>query len=315
MPVWLYVFPGNGTSAMTRYVATFVALLLILGGSHAKAQGERISADVIYGHKFGMALTLDVFKPAGEANGAAVLFMVSGGWYSHWVPARDMANMFVPLTSRGFTVFAVRHGSSPKFTIPEAVDDVRRAVRFVRHKADDFGIDPNRIGVYGGSAGGHLSLMLGTTADEGDPKAGDPVLRESSRVHAVVALVAPTDIKRAAKGAPDRLPAYDSFPALDIDVETAGTVSPLDFVTKDDAPALLIAGDKDTLVPITHSEEIHAALKKVGVPTRLSIVEGAGHGFNAQQTVRAAQEMCDWFEEHLLDKEAGAQEEPEDQAS
>lgn len=300
---------------MTRYAAMFAVVLMLLTSSYARAQADRISADVIYGHKFGMALTLDVFRPASESNGAAVLFMVSGGWYSHWVPAKDMANMFVPLTSRGFTVFAVRHGSSPKFTIPEAVDDVRRAVRFVRHKSNDFGIDPNRIGVYGASAGGHLSLMLGTTGDEGDPKAGDPVLRESSRVQAVVALVAPTDIKRAARGAPDRLPDYDKFPALDIDVETAATVSPLDFVTKDDAPALLIAGDKDTLVPITHSEEIHAALKKVGVPTTLSVVEGAGHGFNAQQTIQAAQEMCDWFEEHLLDKEAEAGKEPVGESS
>jgi acetyl esterase/lipase len=300
---------------MTRYVATFVALLLILGGSHAKAQEERISADVIYGHKFGMALTLDVFKPAGEANGAAVLFMVSGGWYSHWVPAKDMANMFVPLTSRGFTVFAVRHGSSPKFTIPEAVDDVRRAVRFIRHNADDFGIDPDRIGVYGASAGGHLSLMLGTTADEGDPKAADPVLRESSRVHAVVALVAPSDIKRAAWSAEGHLPAYDGFPALNLDQETAASVSPLDFVTKDDAPALLIAGDKDTLVPITHSEEIHAEFQKVKVPSKLSVVEGAGHGFNGQQMLRAGQEMCDWFEEHLLDDKESEKETDEAAAS
>ncbi len=300
---------------MMRSAILIAVTMLVATGSIARAQSPGtqspgIMPDVIYGHKFGMALTLDVFKPAGEPNGAAVLFMVSGGWYSHWVPAKDMANMFVPLTSRGFTVFAVRHGSSPKFTIPEAVDDVRRAVRFVRHKSDDFGIDPDRIGVYGASAGGHLSLMLGTTADEGDPKAGDPVLRESSRVQAVVALVAPSDIKRAARDAPDRLAAYDNFPALDIDQKTAATVSPLDFVTKDDAPTLLIAGDKDTLVPITHSEEIHAELKKVNVPTRLSVVEGAGHGFNAQQTIRAGQEMCDWFEEHLLDKQEAKVAEP-----
>lgn len=296
-----------------RKAFLIAATFLFVASPLASAQTPRLTPDVVYGHKFGMALTLDVFEPAGESNGAAVLFMVSGGWYSQWMPPEKMAPMFVPLTNRGFTVFAVRHGSSPKFTIPEIVDDVRRAVRFVRSKADDFAIDPERFGVYGASAGGHLSLMLGTTADEGDPEAEDPVLRHSSRVQAVVALMAPTDIKRAAHGAKERLPAYDKYPALDIDRETAATVSPLDFVTPDDAPTLLIAGDKDTLVPIAHSEDIHAEFQRVNVPSKLSVVEGAGHGFTASQTIRAAQEMCDWFEAHLLDKPRDA--EIEDSAS
>ena len=82
---------------------------------------------------------------------------------------------------------------SPKFSIPEAVEDVRRSVRYIRHNAEQFGVDPDRLGVYGYSAGGHLSLMLGTASDEGDEQADEPILKVSDRVRAVVAFVAPTD--------------------------------------------------------------------------------------------------------------------------
>jgi acetyl esterase/lipase len=289
---------------MVHRLLPCVILLLLLSADASRAQPAKITPDVVYGHKFGMALTFDVFTPAKDANGAAVLFMVSGGWYSHWAPPEQMAAMFMPLTTRGFTVVAVRHGSSPKFSIPEAVEDVRRAVRFVRYKADDLGIDPNRIGVYGMSAGGHLSMVLGTMGDDGDAKATDPVLRESSRVKAVVAFVAPSDITRMVWSAENRLDEYKKFPALDLDPEKAKEVSPLSHVSEDDAPTLLIAGDKDTLVPITHSEEIHAAFRKVGVPSKLSVVEGAGHGFTGSQLIKVGQEMCDWFEAHLLEKRA-----------
>ena len=141
----------------------------------------------------GMALTFDVLKPA-TANGAGVLFMVSGGWVSSWSPPEQTATRFEALLDGGFTVFAVRHGSSPLFKVPDAVDDVRRATRYIKANAREWGVDPDRLGVFGGSAGGHLSLMLGTTGDAGDPAASDPVLRESSKVAAVVAYFPPVDL-------------------------------------------------------------------------------------------------------------------------
>src|SRR5262249_479520 len=117
--------------------------------------------DVIYGRKFGTALTMDVFTPKENANGAGVVWVVSGGWFS----AHELINQELPfspineLVKRGYTVFAVVHGSQPKFTIPEVLEDMHRAVRFIRHHAPEYKIDPDRIGITGGSAGGHLSLM------------------------------------------------------------------------------------------------------------------------------------------------------------
>ncbi len=271
----------------------------IISGNRLLAEEVKITPDVVYGHKHGLALTFDVFTPAENANGAGVLFMVSGGWYSRWSPPAQIASRFEPLTEKGFTVFAVRHGSSPKFSIPEAVEDVRRSVRFIRLNSKRFHIDPDRLGVYGASAGGHLSLMLGTASDEGNAKAKDPVLRVSDRVKAIVAWVAPTDLRIMVWKAPNHLPAYDRYPALNLDLDQAKAHSPLVHVTKDDAPTLLVVGDQDKLVPIKHSQDIHAAFQKANVPSQLTVLKGAGHGFGGDHAKRAVEELTAWFEKHL----------------
>lgn len=257
-----------------------------------------IEPDVVYGHKDGLAMTFDVYRPE-QTNGGTILFMVSGGWYSSWRPAEQMLPMFAPFTDAGFTVVAVRHGSSPRYGISDAVEDVRRAVRYVRHHADTLEIDPERLGALGMSAGGHLSLMLGTTSDAGDASASDPVLRASDRVQAVCAWVAPTDLRPVAWSDPDHEQQYENFPALDITQDVAASMSPLLAVSAGDAPALLIAGDQDTLVPIWHSEKIHAAFEEASVETSLLAIPGAGHGFAGDDMTRAVTATVDWFTEHL----------------
>ncbi len=103
-----------------------LGLILLLAPTtiESQAPNPEIVPDVVYAHKFGMALTFDVFKPE-QANGAGILFMVSGGWISRWYPPEQAAVRLQPFLDRGFTVFAVRHGSSPRFKVPEAVADVR----------------------------------------------------------------------------------------------------------------------------------------------------------------------------------------------
>ena len=279
---------------------SWFGLLVVCVTLTSSVQAEvTITPDVVYGHKSGLAMTLDVFTPTENANGAGVLFMVSGGWYSGWSPPEQTQAMFKPLTDKGFTVFAVRHGSSPKFSIPEAVSDVRRSVRFIRMNSERFKINPERLGVYGYSAGGHLSLMLGTASDNGDVNAKDPVDKVSDRVAAVVAFVAPTDLRIMVKDDPNRLPAYARFPALDLDMKNAETDSPLLHVTPDDPPTLLIAGDKDDLVPIEHSRNIQAAFEKAKVESRLIEVAGAGHGFQGEDARKSTEEMVKWFELQL----------------
>jgi acetyl esterase/lipase len=255
-----------------------------------------ITPDTVYGHKHGMALTMDVYQPE-QGNGVGVLFMVSGGWFSKWAPPKQTMGLFKPLLDKGFTVFAVRHGSSPKYVIPEIVEDVRRSVRFVRLHAKDFHVDPERLGVCGFSAGGHLSLLLGTTSDDGDPDSKDEVLRVSDRVAAVVAYFPPTDLRPFVKPG---TPYPKNFPALIFDPNDVNDVSPLLHVTGDDAPALMIHGDKDFLVPLWHSEKMCEALKAKGVASELLAIEGAGHGFAGKNAERANKAWVGWFEKHLL---------------
>ena len=257
-----------------------LAMALVLSSTgFAAAASPAITADVIYGHKDGMALVYDVIQ-ADDPSGAAVLFMVSGGWFSRWQPAEQRLPWFAHLLDAGFTVVAVHHGSAPRFKVPEAVADVRLAVAHLRENADRFGIDPNRLGVHGGSAGGHLSLMLGLDA------------QGENRVQAVVAYFPPVDLA-------DVVGPSERFPALDFDPKLAAEVSPINFVSADDPPVLLIHGDQDELVSISHSERLHAALDEAGVANELVVIEGAAHGFQGddQRTARTA--TVEFFRAHL----------------
>lgn len=270
----------------------------IAGPVHADEKCD-ITPDVIYGHKAGMALTFDVIRPVENEKGVGVLFMVSGGWISRWFPPESVvqngagpSNSFSRLVDEGYTLFLVRHGSSPYFKVPDAVADVRRAVRFIRLHAEEYGVDPDRLGVFGGSAGGHLSLMLGTASDSGDQSAADEIEQQSNRVAAVVAYFPPTKIDEFFHLTPQ-------FPALDFDKDLAGSVSPLLHVTSDDAPTLLVHGDKDELVPLSNSERIHEAFVEQNVPAELIVIEGAAHGFGDEGNARATQALLDWFNKHL----------------
>jgi len=274
-----------------------VALAILFAGAppawaQPRADGDvAVTADVVYGHKDGMALTFDVFRPA-DANGAAILYMVSGGWVSRWSPPESAADRFDGLLERGFTVLAVRHGSSPRYKVPEAEADVRLALRHVRIHADELGIDADRLGVYGGSAGGHLALMLGVVSDDGAP-GDDPVLRTPSRVAAVVAYYPPVDL-RSWVGPSER------FPALDFAPELAEGISPVLYASPDDPPALIIHGDADRLVPVSHGERMYAALQAAGVESELVIIPGGDHGFTrAEDRAHAERLMVAWFDRLL----------------
>nr|ADC79146.1 lipase/esterase [uncultured sludge bacterium] len=283
----------------------FLGLFLVFIGSAIQLRADelpKIEPDVVYGHKDGLALTLDVFRPAGEANRAAVLFMVSGGWYSKWAPPEQAAPLFKPFLQNGYTVMAVRHGSSPRYTIPEAAGDVARAVRFVRQNADRLGVDGDRLGAWGMSAGGHLSLLLGTTGDDGKGDGKEPLDAVASRVQAVVAFVPPTDLRVAVWDAPESLPAYRNFPALNLPLPEAEKFSPLVHVSSDDAPALVIMGGKDELVPPKHGEWIAKAFQEKGVEHKLIVAPEAGHGLEGNHEL-AFREAVEWFDKHLKKEE------------
>ena len=301
--------------------------LAFCGKAPVRAADDSVSRieDVVYGRKHGVALTMDVFTPKANANGVGVIWVVSGGWFSSHasIPGTSKVggSYIDELLKRGYTVFAVVHGSQPKFTIPEILEDMNRAVRFIRSNAAKYKIDPDRIGITGASAGGHLSLMQGLAGDNGNPKANDPIDKVSSRVQAVACFFPPTDFLNYGKEGEDALgrgilkgfPAPFDFhewspeknvfvPIVDEakKVEIGRRISPINHVSADDPPTLIIHGDKDLLVPIQQAEIVVAKLKAVGVPAELVVKPGAVHGWpNMNKDVS---KIADWFDKYLAKK-------------
>jgi acetyl esterase/lipase len=285
------------------YSILFVLILAVSSVAQPKpATNADVIPDVVYGHKDGLALTFDIFRPKTNPNGAAVIFIVSGGWVSRYTPPNEAVSRYQELLDKGFTVIALRHGGSPKYLIPEIVADVRRGVRFIRHNAKGWGIDPNRLGVWGWSAGGHLSLMIGLASDNGDSTATEAFMKESDRVQAVVAYFPPVDLRPLVRGLNPSATGtvLDRYPALNFEKEKAADYSPIVFVTSDDPPTLLIHGDQDDLVNISNSQTIFAALKKNNVKTDFITIPGAGHGFRGEDAKRAMTATVSWFEQTLL---------------
>jgi acetyl esterase/lipase len=282
-----------------KKITVIFALLAIPALAHADIANTKetpgITPDVVYGHKDGMALTYDVLAPAGKSNGAGVLFMVSGGWVSRWSPPESSRRFTGDLLDSGFTVFLVRHGSSPRFKVPDAVADVQKAVAHIYENAADFGVDPDRLGVFGGSAGGHLSLMLGCATGPVGEEPDAAAKSGKGRVAAVVAYFPPVDLQPIV-GNPS---VTNRFPALEFPKDRAAYVSPLLHVTSDDPPTLLVHGDKDDLVPISASETMIAALKKANVTSDFITIKGGGHGFRGEGAAQAQAALVAWFEKHL----------------
>jgi acetyl esterase/lipase len=284
-------------------VLALAALALFPLGGRARAQEHKV--DVVYGHKLGCALTMDVFTPA-KPNGIGVIWMVSGGWVSNHNSINPAWAKL--MTDRGLTVFQVVHGSQPKFTIPEIVEDIHRSVRFIRTHASEYSVDPNKLGICGASAGGHLSLMIGAFGGPGKPDAKDLVDRASSAVQAIATLFPPTDFLNwgKAEAVPLDVKQMAPFrPAFGVPAsatpeqqrEIFKKVSPYYGVTEKMPPTLLIHGDKDGLVPIQQSEHLLALLKEKNVPCRLDVKPGKNHGWPGIESELVV--MAEWFEKYL----------------
>lgn len=304
--------------SIVSLIAAFVPSLILSNGYAADAPAYTRTEDVIYGRRPGLALTMDVFTPKTNANGAAVIYVVSGGWFS----AHEFINAgwYTEYLKRGYTVFAVVHGSQPKCTIPEILEDMNRSVRFIRHNAERFHIDPSRIGITGGSAGGHLSLMIATAGKAGPADAKDPVDRESSRVQAVGCYFPPTDFmnygetgRDVFKALTEELKPYKApFDFSQVDAESkryvliedmerrrqiAKDISPVTHVTSDDPPALILHGDADKLVWIQQAQVFQKKCEEMRVPMKLVVKPGAGHGW--ENWIKDMATIADWFDTHL----------------
>jgi len=256
----------------------------------------------------GLALALDVHYPA-ESNNHGVLMIPGSGWhnpgngygdrelkagYDYINEVRDV------LVRRGFTVFVANHRSAPRFRYPAAVEDARRAVRFIRHHASRFSIDAARLGALGHSSGGHLVSLLGVEDVTGEEK-DDPVEGESSKVQAVVAIAAPHDMTVwEAYGLSFAVSFMGERPPTDarrvfLKEGHYAEASPVSYVTSDDASFLLIHGTEDAVVSPKQLGIMDTALREAGVAVESISVEGGSHSPELDH-----EGIVEWFETHLL---------------
>jgi len=277
--------------------------------------------ELIYGRRHGMALTLEVFSPTVEKNGVGIVLFLSEGWYSeHCMIESAIEGYIEPLLVEGFTVFAVIHGSSPKFNVVESIEDARRAVRFVRHHSSRYGVYAERLGAVGDSAGGHLSLMVGCEqVDSSASEVMDAVDREPSCVKAVVAFFPPTDfLNWGTAGSPMLgqhplvpLEAAFSFshfeksrnvfvPITDeaIRLQIARSISPITHVHPMAAASLIVVGDADEYIPPQQSLSLVDQMKRVGMVHELIVNSGGGHD---AETIKAHMpDALAWFKTNLV---------------
>jgi len=245
-----------------------------------------MESNVIYGMISGLALLMDVYHPR-TPKGYGILFVAGSGWNAPLSydaeplkQNRESEIYGLPLSEAGYTVFSVNHRATPRFRYPAPVEDVQRAVRYIRHHASDFGIDPERIGAAGTSSGGHLVAMLGVLDGDGDPRDASPVNRESAKVQCVVASAAPSDLLHRGPHTHSRLLGVSLPRERDpdsIEVRLYVQASPISHVSAGDPPFLLIHGDADQVVSFDQSERMERALKEAGVPVKLLRVPGGAH--------------------------------------
>lgn len=274
--------------------------------------------DIVYRHKFGMNLTLDVFQPK-DSNRAAVLFFNSGGFYSpifvrqnenaagsRWLLFQvtqgdktvDLGLRFSysQLLLNGFTVFDIRHGSGPRFTLDEIVEDCRFAVQFIKKNAKEYDIDPDRIGAWGISAGGYLAALMGTSSFE--KRELEPI---SSDVNAVVAYF-PTGYDWNVEEEVRK-----TLPALQVDQRVLEALSLEVQVSEKTSPTLIIYGEEDESFITEQSERYYLKLQELGVESKRIRISKTGHLFigkdnlfNVQAGEYAMTELLNWFQKYLL---------------
>jgi acetyl esterase/lipase len=276
----------------------------------ASDAASRIEANVVYGMHSGLALVMDVYYPR-QPNGVGIIWISGSGFHApegygarqlklnYWTQAHTG-----PLIEAGFTVFAINHRAAPRFRYPAAIEDVQRAVRFIRHHADKFGIASDRIGAMGESSGGYLVALMGVLESAESPSTVDPVERESARIQAVVAMSALSDLTETfSSRVATILGSFMGRPCCrggGPDEQLYRAASPRFHVDSGDPPTLLIHGDQDDVVPFAQSEAMLAALRAAGVPAKLIALPGAGHSYDAAPELPDfSAETIRWFAEHL----------------
>ena len=278
-------------------------------GSVTQSAEILVEEDLTYGLVGETELKLDLARPNGDDPHPAIVFIHGGGWangdrqrYRHSIEKAAQRGCVAVTISYRLMQFDRENKETTTATpiFPAQIHDAKAAIRWLRENAEKYNVDPNRIGVTGGSAGGHLSLLVGLTDPDShlEGESGNP--NQSSRVQAVVNVFGPTEMADCYEA---------SSVAWVFRLFTGGTpgevpeqykmASPLTYVSKDDPPVLTLHGDQDKLVPVQQAKLLDKKMKAAGASHTLMIFEGQGHGFEKEHQQKAMDAMWDFFDQHL----------------
>ena len=289
--------PANGSPATDR-VDTSVPLKL--GNAQVVPSTKAVKyANVPYAHVNGKDILLDLYQPADATKPLPCIIWIHGGG---WIGGnKNDCWPMLPLVLDGYAVVSIDHRLTPEAAFPAQIHDCRGAIRFVRAHAAQMNIDPNRIGVWGESAGGHLVALLATTDGvkelEGDIGGNT---EQSSRVQAACDWYGPSDVETFGNAGKymDLVIRLLGGP-IEEHKALARLASPIHFVSKDIVPLLIMHGDADDIVLHVESQTFYDALKKVNADVRLQIVKGGGHGSLGKDADNVVREF---FAKYLLKK-------------
>ncbi|NOS70293.1 MAG: prolyl oligopeptidase family serine peptidase [Verrucomicrobia bacterium] len=297
--------------AVTACIALTAAGFAVAQDSSSLPYEQKI--DLVYGEVHGTGLLMDVFTPKEKANGLAIVDVASGAWHSDRSKIRDhtLAQLYRIFCSHGYTVFALRPGSRTRYTGLEMANHVKMGIRYVKLHASEYKIDPDRLGLTGASAGGHLATLVAVTPEEGKPDASQPLQRLGTQVRAAAVFFPPTDfLDWNGKPANSQMLADLLFVGgikghTEEEIkERALQISPAQLVKKTPIPFLLIHGDADPLVPLQQSEKMVGTLKAAGGSAELIVKKGGGHPWmTLPEEVKI---MADWFDQHLMENKSAS---------
>ncbi len=264
-----------------------------------------VDRDIEYGRAGDRPLLLDMVRPKEpKAERLPVIAFIHGGGWRNGDKAGGISRVAELAAEGNYVGVSIGYRLSGEATWPAQIHDCKAAIRFLRANAAKYGIDPDRIGVWGSSAGGHLVNMLGTSGDvkELEGECGTPGV--SSRVTCVVPFCGPADFLAVQRIEGGREPSAVSAllgGKLDEKKAEAKAASPITYVSADDPPFLIVHGTADTTVPYDQAQRLQAALQKAGVNVSLLSIDGGGHGIGGPEVTRRVKAF---FDKHLRSQDA-----------
>ena len=262
--------------------------------------GVKIERNIAYVEKNGHERNrLDLYLPEKKTGRLPLVVWIHGGGWTNGSKENPQAFW---LTGRGYAVASINYRLSQHAVFPAQIEDCKAAIRWLKAHAEKYSIDPDHVGVWGASAGGHLVALLGTTAEVKELEGTGGNLDQSSRVQAVVDWFGPSDFVHFDPQLSQRVNSVIEHllggPAAENEAK-ARRASPITYVSKDSSPMLIMHGDEDKTVPLDQSERLAAALKKAGAEVRLEVIHGNGHGGPGFNNPESCKMIESFFDRHL----------------